>query len=149
MQTPEVRSIPRLDIWQAASSSRKRKLQFLDENTTDREGGDKWNPTWCIFVFWPWVAFFWNLYIFYSRHKMPVYTIRTMCHFVKNIHLIMIWHNIWFSWNLCNDEKVIYFVMYDFYFHNYVYNYKKVTTIMVKINIYIIVDLCMLHTSSS
>ena len=92
---------------------------------------------------------FWNLYIFYSRHKMPVYTIATMCHFVKNIHLIMIWHNIWFSWNVCKDEKLIYFVMYDLCFHNYVYNYKKVTSIMVKINIYTIVDLCMLHTSSS
>ena len=92
---------------------------------------------------------FWNLYIFYSRHKMPISNIGMMFHFLKNIHFIMIWHNIWFSSNLFNDKKLIYFVMYDFYFHNDVYNYKKVTSIMVKINIYILFDLCMLHTSSN
>ena len=92
---------------------------------------------------------FWNLYIFHFGKKMPVSTIGMMCHFVKHMHSIMTWHNIWFSWNLCNDKKLICFVMYDFYFHNDVYNYKKVTSIMVKINIYILVDLCMWPTSST
>jgi len=35
------RSNPRLNTWQVSSSSRKRKLQFVKENGTDREGGDE------------------------------------------------------------------------------------------------------------
>ena len=41
VQTLEARSSPRLNIWQATLGSRKKKLQFVEETTTDREGGDK------------------------------------------------------------------------------------------------------------
>ena len=90
-----------------------------------------------------------NLYILHSGHKMSISTIGMICDFVKHMHSIMIWHNTWFSWNLCNDQKLSYFLIYDFCFHDDVYNDKKVTSMMVKINIYILVDLCILHTSRS
>ena len=50
--------------------------------------------------------------------------------------------NTCFSWNLCNDQKFIAFVIYDFCFHDVVYNYKKVTSMMVKINIDILAVIC-------
>ena len=51
--------------------------------------------------------------------------------------------NTFFSWNMFDDKNFISFVIYDFCFYDDVYKYKKVISMMVKINIYSLVDFCM------
>ena len=48
-----------------------------------------------------------------------------------------------------SDQNLIDFAMYDLCFHDDLYNYKKFSSMMNKINIYILVDLCMWPTSST
>lgn len=137
-----MRRNPHLNTWKDSLRSRKRKLAL-----TWRAGINE-IPFDVYFYFghgWP---FLWHVYFsllvqdayIYYMHDVP---------FCKEHTFNNDMTNTCFSWNPCNNQNFIAFVIYDFCFHDDVYNYNKFTSTMVKKNTYVLVYLCMWPTSST